>query len=501
MSVSVPDYIDAFDARLYFVTSLKKLNVSQQSILKCRSFALRYTDWYEDLYRCIIEVMESGNIWSRMYLLYFLDSLIERSMLVKFKGYTEFILEDLEKIVGLVCKKPEGSVNLVNTLKTLERWQTKNFFNSDVLEKVRVLLLAWKLEPEYPPELNLTANDIKQRMEDDRERAKLLREDSWWIDKSIEDGEALALWEETSDLDEGDYIDIITENIKQDPNYDWKSLYEEVKAWNKELVKFEKEEMNCDLENVLRPIKRITFSKIPRPTQAGWTKYEKRDPINSEIQSKIPRLKGLSLDIIQNNPKGEPLGSLKGEQDKAEENHSEFESMTASTSTFTSVATTMSSQAPISSSEHKAEPIVVPLTLNPTNNMLTSSCLEKSITKRKHDTDDIFQDISDEQHKQKAQKKMPVHGELSTTSEIKISRKSDSKELSDQNSSYVSEEDSEEADEEISNNFVDHLPESNLEFLLQAVELVSPMTEVSLSKEDSPSRDELNNDLVYNFLV
>ncbi|CAG8637585.1 11764_t:CDS:2 [Funneliformis mosseae] len=496
MSVSVPEYIDAFDARLYFVTSLKKLNVSQQSILKCRSFALRYTDWYEDLYRCIIEVMEGGNIWSRMYLLYFLDSLIERSEFVNFKGYTEFILEDLEKIVGLVCEKPEGSVNLVNTLKTLERWQTKNFFNSDVLEKVKVLLLTWKLEPEYPPDLNLTANDIKQRMEDDRERAKLLREDSWWIDKSIEHGEALDLWDKTSDLDDGDYMDIITENIKQDPIYDWKSLYEEVKAWNNELAKFEQVETNCDIETVLRPMKKTTFSKIPRPTQAGWTKYEKRNPINSRIQSKIPRLKETSLGIlIQNNPKGEPSDPLKGEQNNVEENLSEFESITTSTS----VTATMSNQAPISSNQRKAEPIVVPLPPNTTNNVTTSSCLEISRTKRKHDTDDMFQDISDERPKQKARNQMPVHGELSTTSEIKLSQYSDSKELSDQNSSYVSEENSEEADEETSNNFVGHFPESNLEFLLQAVELVSPMTEVSLSKEDSPSRDELNNDLVYYF--
>ena len=96
----------------------------------------------------------------------------------------------------------------------------------------------------------------KQRMEDDRERAKLLREDSWWVDKSIEDGEALVLWEETSDLDEGDYIDIITENLKQDPSYDWKSLYEEVTAWNKEQAELEKEDegisvMNRDFGKIL----------------------------------------------------------------------------------------------------------------------------------------------------------------------------------------------------------------------------------------------------------
>jgi hypothetical protein len=51
-------------------------------------------------------------------------------------------------------------------------------------------------------------------------------------------------------------------------------------------------------------------------------------------------------------------------------------------------------------------------------------------------------------------------------------------------------QDLKEAEEENFNNISDYYPESNLEFLLQAVELVSPMTEVSLSK-DSPSRDDL----------
>jgi hypothetical protein len=68
--------------------------------------------------------------------------------------------------------------------------------------------------------------------------------------------------------------------------------------------------------------------------------------------------------------------------------------------------------------------------------------------------------------------------------------------LSEQNFSYMSEEEnrrnSEEADEGNSNYVIDRFLDSNLEFLLQAVELVSPMTEVSLSKEDSPSHDDFH---------
>ncbi|RIA97361.1 CTD kinase subunit gamma CTK3-domain-containing protein [Glomus cerebriforme] len=488
MSVTVPEYIDAFDARLYFVSSLKKLSVSQQTILKCRSFALRYTDWYEDLYRCIIEVMEGGNVWSRMYLLYFLDSLIERSELVNFKGYTEFILEDIEKIVGLVCKKPEGSVNLVNTLKTLERWQNKKFFDPNVIGKAKASLLAWKSEPEYPPELILTGAEIKQRMEDDRERAKLLREDSWWVDKSIEDGEALALWEETSDLDEGDYLDIITENIKQDPNFEWKSLYEEVTAWNKEQTKLEKElekederiaAMNYDFEPVIHT---DLLSKIPRPDQVNSEKYKDQVSKNSEVPSKIPRLRKVPSNILINmNSEEESLHETK-------EKISEFESMiTSASSTF--VATPIINVASIAENRIKVNSSVPAIVISPPNQTeIIPISPEKSGTKRIHGADDTFPGISDEQSKPKRAR--PAHEDPSTTLGTK---ESDFQELSDQNSSHVNEEenirDSEEAEVENSNS---HAPESNLEFLLQAVELVSPMTEVSLSKEDSPSRDDFH---------
>lgn len=499
MSVTVPDFIDAFDARLYFVSSLKKLSVSQQTILKCRSFALRYTDWYEDLYRCIIDVMESSNVWSRMYLLYFLDGLVERSEFLNFKGYTEFILEDLEKIVSLVCEKPEGSVNLVNTLKTLERWQSKNFFDYDVLEKVKASLLAWKSEPEYPPELNLTAAEIKQRMEDDRERAKLLREDSWWVDKSVEDGEALALWEETSDLDEGDYIDIITENIKQDSSYDWKSLYEEVIAWSKEQAKFEKENeriaaMNCEFEPVAQT---VLLSKIPRP---NFEKHKDQISRNSGVPSKIPRLKRAPFNtLIEKNPEDDPLVLKGGGLHKAKKKFSESESATASASVSAStpVATLTANVALIARNRLKANKTVPAIVISPPNQteiMPVSPYPEKSGTKRRQGSDDIFRDVLDEQSKLKrARKRMSTHEDLSITTGTKGF---DFQELSDQISSYMSEEentrDSREVEEENFNNVIDHCPESNLEFLLQAVELVSPMTEVSLSKEDSPPHDDFN---------
>src|SRR6266542_4882932 len=171
------------------------------------------------------------------------------------------------------------------------------------------------------------------------------------------------------------------------------------------------------IEDFLQPVKKLTISKIPRPTQAGWTKYEKRDLRSSETPSKIPKLKGMSLDVpAQNNPEGELLDPLKGEHNKAKEKLSEFMSMTTSASTFASVTTPMPNQTPISTisrSQRKVDKSVPIVVLSPpdlTDIMSASPNPEKSRTKRRHGTDDKVHDVPDERPKQKRfRKRIPDH--------------------------------------------------------------------------------------------
>ncbi|KAF0429333.1 CTD kinase subunit gamma CTK3-domain-containing protein [Gigaspora margarita] len=241
--------IDPFEARLHFNSILKKITSSQQTIQTCTTFALRHHKYYEDLYRCIMEVMENATIMTRMNLFYFLDSLCVKSKKVEFNKYIEYIQRDLKKIVvDYVCERDDGCFNLVNTLKILSNWKEKSYFDISVIESTERVLLDWKKEPNYPAKLKLSKHDILKRIEEDRERAKHLREDIWWVDKSIPDGEALSLWEECSDLDKNDYLEILTENFKYQPDYPWLDVYKKVKLWNEEQKQLEEEELKARLE-------------------------------------------------------------------------------------------------------------------------------------------------------------------------------------------------------------------------------------------------------------
>ncbi|CAG8717851.1 9430_t:CDS:1, partial [Racocetra persica] len=238
--------IDPFEARLHFNSILKKITSSQQTIQTCTTFALRHHKYYEDLYRCIMEVMENATIMTRMNLFYFLDSLCVKSKKVEFNKYIEYIQRDLKKIVvDYVCEREDGCFNLVNTLKVLSNWKEKSYFDVSVIESAERVLLDWKKEPNYPSKLKLSKHDILKRIEEDRERAKHLREDIWWVDKSIPDGEALSLWEECSDLDKNDYLEILTENFKYQPDYPWLDVYKKVKLWNEEQKQLEEEELKA----------------------------------------------------------------------------------------------------------------------------------------------------------------------------------------------------------------------------------------------------------------
>ncbi|CAG8498378.1 14800_t:CDS:1 [Acaulospora morrowiae] len=234
--------IDPFDARLYFISILKKVNSSQQTIQSCTTFALRHHKYYEDLYRCIIEVMQKATIASRMNLFYFLDCLCTKSKKIEFNKYIDYIQRDLQKIViDFVCERDDGCFNLVNTLKVLKTWKDKLVMDISIIENAEKSLLEWKSEKTYPPRLKIPRTDILKRIEEDRERSKHLREDIWWVDKSIQDGEAIKLWEECSDLDEGDYLEILAENFKYNPGHPWQEDYKKVLLWNAEQKRLEEE--------------------------------------------------------------------------------------------------------------------------------------------------------------------------------------------------------------------------------------------------------------------
>ncbi|CAJ0639152.1 10765_t:CDS:2 [Entrophospora sp. SA101] len=191
--------MDPFEVRLEFISHLKSLNASQPYIKKCVKYAIQNKGCYEDLYRCILEVMDQSTILPRLNLLYFIDALLESSKSINFKGYIELIKQDLNKLILDVTSGPNGIINVSNTRRILLSWKKKRYFDKK--------------------------NDILKRMEDDRERSKHVREEIWQIDYSIPDFEAEKLWEFTSDLDDDDFEWMRIQNKKYFPCYTWKKNF------------------------------------------------------------------------------------------------------------------------------------------------------------------------------------------------------------------------------------------------------------------------------------
>ncbi|CAJ0630303.1 7635_t:CDS:2, partial [Entrophospora sp. SA101] len=191
--------MDPFEVRLEFISCLKKLNASQPYIRKCVKYAIQNKGCYEDLHRCILEVMDQFTILPRLNLLYFIDALLENSKSINFKGYIELIRQDLNKLILDVTSGPNGVINITNTKRILLGWRKKKYFDKKC--------------------------DILKRMEEDRERSKHVREEIWQIDYSIPNFEAEILWESTSDLDENDFEWIRIQNKKYFPNYTWKKNF------------------------------------------------------------------------------------------------------------------------------------------------------------------------------------------------------------------------------------------------------------------------------------
>ncbi|KZT04837.1 uncharacterized protein LAESUDRAFT_657250 [Laetiporus sulphureus 93-53] len=254
--------MDPFEVRLQFLSLLRKLNASQQSIQKVVGYALKYfSGCGEDLWDCIVEECQKGSINNRINILYLLDSLCESSLLAKSHSgstgqdgsqnsfYLDYISRDLGKIVDYVVPEGrQGLPNLMSTKQILESWRTKRVLDPQKVDDVMATLDSRRtsLEQEqqthshaHPDPSNRAAPlpraEVFKRIEEDRERHKRLRERRWVQPVAhnpqtllppplasflpLEDEDQLTLdiefendWETTSDWNEDDDEAAIEEN-------------------------------------------------------------------------------------------------------------------------------------------------------------------------------------------------------------------------------------------------------------------------------------------------
>ncbi|KAI5794109.1 CTD kinase subunit gamma CTK3-domain-containing protein [Pyronema domesticum] len=236
--------MDAFQCRLHFTRLISNLTASSVAAKQCAQFALKNRDVDEDLFSVILEQLSSKDCTmnTRINILYFIESLCDQSLAASYTSYIKMIQRDLSLIIDAVAPDDQvGAANAETARKVLHSLHTKSIITTSVLEKLVSQLsereknhknLDESDDDEYAEEEEHTGDEsspasrpgkrrhfdetlIQQRMEEDRERHKRLRENIWQIPPGPgnEDWEFQKAWEEAeSDLNSDDFEIMREEN-------------------------------------------------------------------------------------------------------------------------------------------------------------------------------------------------------------------------------------------------------------------------------------------------
>jgi len=241
---------DPFEVRMRFIQLLTHLSASQTASLKTASFALKHRDMDEDLHSCILESLDSSStsMNSRANIMYFLEHFCDMAMKSGTEGhvpYVEMVKRDMVKIVhGVVTEGKKGGTGMGANIK-VARKVVDNLKVKGVLDDTNVKSVEDELRRKEHERSKIVTEEggqddrpdnsrhekekkhehkhvsrskegkinghkvdkraIEQRIEEDRERNKRLRESVWAVNGDDEE-ELNRLWEETSDLNEDDYV-------------------------------------------------------------------------------------------------------------------------------------------------------------------------------------------------------------------------------------------------------------------------------------------------------
>lgn len=219
---------DPFEVRQRFTTLLSHLSASHTSLQKAALYALKNREMDEDLHSCILEQLERNNMNTRANIMFFIECLCEYAVKENnagdgsAMGYVRMLQRDILAVVECVVGEEGANVRVVRkVLKTLEGLQ---ILMKETVQELEAVLKSREVAHPFmatdaaennkdSPATGAARNggqrmdkrQIEQRIEEDRERHKRLRESIWAVPG---DGyeELEKLWEEASDVNEDDYV-------------------------------------------------------------------------------------------------------------------------------------------------------------------------------------------------------------------------------------------------------------------------------------------------------
>jgi CTD kinase subunit gamma len=265
---------DPFEVRLRFTNLLSHLSASSTASIRCAQYALKHRDVDEDLHSCILEQLERNNMNNRANIMYFLEHFCELSIKEGYQEYVSMIRRDIARIVEAVAPGDgSGAANVKVVRRVVGVLGEKGVLGEEVVGEMEALLkdgegvtggllsengesgaeeadvnvdMTEAANVADVPKEDLTAKEqkvdidsrhtprlgsaggaatagkqvngvmrmekrvIEQRIEEDRERNKRLRESVWAVGKDDQE-ELEKMWEEGSEMGEDDYVMAVEE--------------------------------------------------------------------------------------------------------------------------------------------------------------------------------------------------------------------------------------------------------------------------------------------------
>ncbi|KAJ5172823.1 sporulation protein [Penicillium capsulatum] len=221
--------IDPFEVRMRFTTQLQHLSASVTSSQKAAQYALKYRDLDEDLHSCILEQLERNNMNNRANIMSFIEQFCEMAVKEDHLPYVRMMQRDILRVVDAVVPPDgTGAANAKHVRRVLSSLQGKNVLSAETVVEIDAALkdrdtnlahLDFENEEGADDSsrsktgtpnpkasgMRVDKRQIEQRIEEDRERNKRMRESMWAV-PGDDTEEFSMLWDDTSDICEDDFI-------------------------------------------------------------------------------------------------------------------------------------------------------------------------------------------------------------------------------------------------------------------------------------------------------
>ncbi|KAJ5484117.1 hypothetical protein N7539_005913 [Penicillium diatomitis] len=234
--------VDPFEVRMRFTQQLQHLSASVTSSQKAAQYALKHRDWDEDLHSCILEQLERNNMNNRANIMSFIEQFCDMATKENHLPYVRMMQRDILRVVDAVVP-PDGSgaANVKHVRHVLETLRARGMLSAESVAEIDAALKDrdangehYDLEDEEkarggngtlsrsgsprhvrPPDMRLDKRQIEQRIEEDRERNKRLRESMWTVGGGEKD-ELQKTKDDLSDLDSDDFDNTEEEKSERD---------------------------------------------------------------------------------------------------------------------------------------------------------------------------------------------------------------------------------------------------------------------------------------------